>query len=305
MKNDKNLNDINANSFFNIMLPRNWLPFIILCRLDRPIGIWLTILPCFSALIICSDGIPSIRNIIIFSIGAILMRSIGCTFNDICDQEFDKKVTRTCLRPLATGSITQKKAITFLLVQLLTCSSLLLFINSTSKLLSIILIPIVIIYPLCKRFTYWPQIILGICFNWGILIAWSEVTHFVTLNAFLLWLGAIFWQIGYDSIYAYVDADCDEAIGLKSTAVLFSDNGKIFISLFYILAIIFWILAGHNLKLNFSYYYGIAIIFFHFIWQIFNFQPKNQKKNFYLFIQNIWVGIILLSCSLTGTIFTT
>lgn len=303
MKNDKNLNDINANSLLNNMLPSNWLPFIILCRLDRPIGIWLTLLPCFSALIICSEGIPTIGNIVIFSIGAILMRSIGCTFNDICDQEFDKKVSRTCLRPLATGSITLKKSIAFLLIQFVICSSLLFFINPISKLLSIVLIPIVLIYPLCKRFTYWPQIILGICFNWGILIAWSEVTNFITLNALLLWFAAIFWQVGYDSIYAYVDAEYDKDIGIKSTAILFSENGKFFISLFYLLAVIFWILAGYNLKLHFSYYIGILIIFFHFAWQIINFQPKNQKKNFYLFLQNIWIGILLVSCSITGTIF--
>ncbi|AGF49395.1 4-hydroxybenzoate octaprenyltransferase [Candidatus Kinetoplastidibacterium galati] len=303
MKNDKNLNDINTNSFLNTILPSNWIPFIILCRLDRPIGIWLTLLPCFSALIICSDGIPNISNIVIFSVGAILMRSMGCTFNDICDYEFDKKVSRTCYRPLAIGSITLKKAITFLLIQLILCSSLLIFINHNSKLLSIILVPIVLIYPLCKRFTYWPQIILGICFNWGILIAWSEVTNSITLNTFLLWFGAIFWQVGYDSIYAYVDSEYDKTIGLKSTAILFSENGKFFISLFYLFALIFWFLVGYNLKLHFSYYIGMTVILLHFMWQIINFQPKNQKRNFYLFLQNIWVGILLVSCSLTGTMF--
>ena len=296
------LSDMRPNDWVDRWLPKAWGPYARLCRLDRPVGTWLTLLPCLAALVQAADGWPTLFRLFIFSLGALLMRGIGCTVNDIFDRDIDKKVERTRFRPLTSGQLSLKNALYFLLGQFLVCGLLLLAINEYSRWLAVLLVPIIVIYPLCKRFTYWPQVVLGIGFNWGMLMAWSDTQNIVPLAAVAMWLGAVLWQVGYDSIYAYVDVRDDLALGVHSTAMKFADKGKAWISGFYIAAIVLWVYGGVALQMTWGYYVGIAIVAGHFLWQMRTFDLARPDRNFMLFRANIWVGVLLLAAALAGTV---
>jgi 4-hydroxybenzoate polyprenyltransferase len=301
--NAPDLNDIRPDDWVDHWLPRSWGPYARLCRLDRPVGTWLTLLPCLAALVQAADGWPALFRLIIFSLGALLMRGIGCTFNDIFDRDFDKKVERTRFRPLTSGQLSLKNALYFALGQLAVCALLLLAINEYSRWLALALMPIVIVYPLCKRFTYWPQVVLGIGFNWGMLMAWSDTQNAVPPAAVAMWAGAVLWQVGYDSIYAYVDVRDDLSLGLHSTAMRFADSGKVWISGFYGAAIALWVYSGVALHMDWPYYAVMAILAGHFIWQMCLFDLARPDRNFMLFRANIWVGVLLVAGALAGTVF--
>lgn len=290
------------NDWVDRWLPRSWGPYARLCRLDRPVGTWLTLLPCLAALVQAADGWPTLFRLVIFSLGALLMRGIGCTLNDIFDRDIDKMVERTRFRPLTSGQITLKNALYFLLGQFAVCALLLLAINEYSRWLAVLLVPIVVIYPLCKRFTYWPQVVLGIGFNWGMLMAWSDTHNTVPPAAIAMWVGAVLWQVGYDSIYAYVDVRDDLALGVHSTAMKFADKGKLWISGFYVVTIALWVYAGLALQLGWGYYVVMALIAAHFIWQMRVFSLARPDLNFMLFRANIWIGVLLIAAALAGTL---
>lgn len=296
------LSDMNANDWVAKWLPRSWGPYARICRLDRPVGTWLTLLPCLAALVQAADGMPTLFRLFIFSLGALLMRGVGCTFNDIFDRDFDNKVERTRYRPLTSGQITLKKALIFVFAQLVVCALLLLAINPYSRWLAVALVPIVIIYPLCKRFTYWPQVVLGIGFNWGMLMAWSDTQNTVPLAAIAMWWGAVLWQVGYDSVYAYVDMRDDINLGLKSTALRFKDNGKVWISGFYLATVALWTYAGAAMGLSWPYFVVMTLIAIHFIWQMKVFNIKRPDHNFMLFRSNMTVGVMLVIAALGGTL---
>jgi 4-hydroxybenzoate polyprenyltransferase len=297
------LSDMRPDDWVDRYLPRSWGPYARLCRFDRPVGTWLTLLPCLAALVQAADGWPTLFRLFIFSLGALLMRGIGCTFNDIFDRDFDKKVERTRFRPLTSGQITLKNALYFVFAQLLVCGLLLFAINSYSRWLAVALLPIVIVYPLCKRFTYWPQVVLGIGFNWGMLMAWSDTQNVVPLGAIAMWLGAVLWQVGYDSIYAYVDMRDDSKLGLHSTALKFADKGKLWISGFYIVTMALWLFAGWSMRMDWPYYIVMAVIAGHLLWQMRVFDPARPDRNFMLFRANMQVGVLLLAAALAGTVF--
>jgi 4-hydroxybenzoate polyprenyltransferase len=296
------LSDMRPDDWVERWLPRSWGPYAHLCRLDRPVGTWLTLLPCLAALVQAAEGWPTLFRLVIFSLGAFLMRGIGCTFNDIFDRDFDNQVERTRFRPLTSGQITLKNAVWFAIAQLAVCALLLLAINAYSRWLAVLLVPIVIVYPLCKRFTYWPQVVLGIGFNWGMLMAWSDTQSVVPLAAIAMWLGAVLWQVGYDSIYAYVDVRDDRRLGLHSTALRFADKGKIWISGFYIATIALWLYGGVAMGMSWPYYLVLASIAVHFIWQMRVFDLSRPDRNFMLFRANMAVGVLLLVAALGGTL---
>jgi 4-hydroxybenzoate polyprenyltransferase len=296
------LSDMRPDDWVERWLPRSWGPYARLCRLDRPVGTWLTLLPCLAALVQAADGWPTLLRLVIFSLGALLMRGIGCCFNDIFDRDIDKQVERTRFRPLTSGQLTLKNALWFVFAQLLVCALLLLALNEYSRWLAVALMPIVIVYPLCKRFTYWPQVVLGIGFNWGMLMAWSDTQNVVPLAAIAMWLGAVLWQVGYDSIYAYVDVRDDIKLGLHSTALRFADKGKAWISGFYIATIGLWIYGGMGMDMAWPYYVVIAAIAAHFFWQMRVFSLDRPDRNFMLFRANMAVGVLLLAAALAGTV---
>lgn len=296
------LNDIRHNDWVARWLPAAWGPYARLCRLDRPVGTWLTLLPTIAALVQAANGVPDWWRLLIFSLGALLMRGVGCCFNDIFDRNFDHQVERTRFRPLTSGQLTLKKALWFVFAQLVVAALFLFAINSYSRWLALALVPIVVIYPLCKRFTYWPQAVLGIAFNWGMLMAWSDTQNIVPLAAIAMWWGTVLWQIGYDAIYGYIDIADDLKLGLKSAAIRFGDNGKQWIGGLYILAMLCWLWAGYSMGMSWGYFVVMAVIAVHFVWQVSRFDPKRPEFGLGLFRANMTVGVLMIVAALAGTV---
>lgn len=295
------LSDIHYGDWVDRRLPAAWRPYTRLARLDRPVGIWLTLFPCWAALIQASHGLPDLGQLTIFSLGALLMRSAGSTVNDIADRRFDGHVERTRFRPLASGELRTLQAFVFLAVELLAAASLLPFLTPNTRLVAISVLPLVFLYPLCKRFTHWPQAVLGAAFNWGMLMAWAEIAGHIPAGAVLMWVGAIAWQIGYDTIYAYVDVRDDTRLGLKSTAILFGSRGKMWIGLFYALAVGAWSLGGWLLEMSPPYAVGMLVIAAHLAWQTRRIELARADLNYRLFRANILTGMLLAGTALSGT----
>lgn len=296
------LSDIHPGDWVDRRLPPGWRPYSRLARLDRPVGVWLTLFPCFAALIQASHGFPDLRALAVFSLGALLMRSAGSTVNDIADRKFDAHVERTRLRPLANGQLETRHAIVFLAVQLALAAVLLYFLNPYTRLTAIGVLPLVFIYPFCKRFTYWPQAVLGAAFNWGMFMAWAEVAGYIPAGAVLMWVGAIAWQIGYDTVYAYVDIKDDTRLGLKSTAILFGERGKSCIGFFYAIAVVSWSLGGWLAGMSVPYAAGMAVIAAHLFWQVWRMDLKRPELSYRLFLANILTGGFLACAALAGAL---
>lgn len=294
------LNDIVFDDWVARWLPRSWGPYARLCRLDRPIGTWLTLLPALAALAQAAGGWPDPVRLVVFSLGALLMRGVGCTVNDIFDRDIDKHVERTRYRPLTSGQLTLRKALWFLFAQLAVCALLLFFINGMSRWLALALLPIVVIYPLCKRVTYWPQAVLGVCFNWGMLMAWSDTRNTVPWGAVAVYAGTILWQIGYDTIYAYIDVRDDKRLGLHSTALRFGDAGKTWVAGFYVATLALWAAGGYGIGMGWPYYVGMVLIAVHLGWQLQRLDLQRPELGLGLFRANLWVGVMLVAASLAG-----
>lgn len=295
------LTDIHRGDWVDRRLPISWRPYTRLARLDRPVGIWLTLFPCWAALVQASHGLPDVRQLLIFSFGALLMRSAGSTVNDIADRKFDGHVERTRFRPLASGQVGTLQAFVFLAVQLALAASLLFFLTPYTRFVAVCVLPLVFVYPLCKRFTYWPQAVLGAAFNWGMLMAWAEVAGHIPAGAILMWAGAIAWQIGYDTVYAYVDVKDDTRLGLKSTAILFGRHGKICVGLFYVLTVVAWSVGGWLLGMSLPYAIGMLVIAAHLAWQTWRIDLTRPEVNFRLFLANILTGALLACTAFIGT----
>jgi 4-hydroxybenzoate polyprenyltransferase len=229
------------------------------------------------------------------------MRSAGSTVNDIADREFDGHVERTRFRPLANGQIGARSALVFLGVQLALAASLLFFLAPYTHLIAICVLPLVFIYPICKRFTHWPQAVLGAAFNWGMLMAWADVAGHLPAGAVLMWTGAVTWQIGYDTVYAYVDVNDDIRLGLKSTAILFGRQGKACIGLLYALTLVAWSIGGSLLGMSMAYAIGMLVIAAHLTWQTWRLDLTRPEVNFQLFLSNILTGALLACTAFIGT----
>ena len=244
-------------------IPSKIKSLLDLIRFNKPIGFTLLVWPCWFAL--ASLPINSLKNLkwyFFFFIGAFLMRSAGCIVNDLVDIKIDKNVERTSKRPLIIKSVTIFEAIIFLILLLIFAFIILMQFNSKAILIGLFSIPLIVIYPYMKRFTYWPQLALGIIFNWGILISSIQFNGYLSSTFILLYVGCIFWTLGYDTIYAYQDREDDIKNNIKSTAVLFKDQGKKYVFSFYI---IFLIILGY---IGFQSSGSIASIFVIFLFLI-------------------------------------
>lgn len=230
------------------------------------------------------------------------MRGVGCCFNDIFDRNFDHQVERTRFRPLTSGQLSMRNALIFVFAQLVVAGLLLFAINSYSRWLALLLLPLVVIYPLCKRFTHWPQAVLGIAFNWGMLMAWSDTQNTVPLAAIAMWAGAVTWQIAYDAIYGYIDMEDDLKLGLKSAAIRFGDNGKQWLGGFYAVTMLLWLWAGYAMQMQWGYFVIMAAIGAHLMWQIYQFDPQRRESGLPLFRANMTVGVLLVVAALAGTL---
>lgn len=289
----EHLSDIHHNDWVERHLPAWMQPYARLARLDRPIGSWLTLFPAWWGLLMAG---PDWRHWYLFPlcfIGAFAMRGAGSTVNDIWDRNFDGQVARTRFRPLVSGQVSVLQAFVFLGLQLLLSLALLLVLPKTAIFLGFAILPVVLIYPGLKRVTHWPQVALGVCFNWGVLIAWAAVRQDNFIIPVLLWLGAVFWQVAYDTIYAYVDVVDDLAVGLKSTAIRFGDRGKSWIVGLYAATVLCWLAAGLWAGASAWYFYALTATALHLAWQAVIFDREKPARSLMLFRANFWPGLLM------------
>ena len=282
--------------------------FIELTRLKKPIGYMLLFWPCAWGLTLIYDFNNDLRNyfffLALFLLGSILMRSAGCIVNDILDKEFDKKVTRTKNRPLASGKISWQLAFVYALILCFCALLVLLNFNLFTILLALGSMPLAFTYPLMKRYTYWPQLFLGITFNYGLVLGWTSISEEINLIPIIFYFGAIFWTLGYDTIYGYQDIKDDEIIGLKSTSIKFKGKAKLFLLICYIILISSLILGGYLMNFNFIYFLFLLVPLTHlFIYQIRLFEKDNPSTCFRLFKSNNFFGLIILINILIGKFF--
>jgi 4-hydroxybenzoate polyprenyltransferase len=281
-------------------LAPGWLrPYLRLARLDRPIGSWLLLLPCWwsSALaaVAAHAKAPSLAHIALFFIGAFAMRGAGCTWNDIVDRDLDGSVERTRSRPIPSGQVSVAQAALFLILQALVAFAVLISFNGFTIGLGIASLAIVMVYPFMKRITYWPQIVLGLAFSWGALMGWAATFGRLDWPALLLYAGSISWVIGYDTIYAHQDRDDDALIGIKSTALLFGERTKPMLALFYGLAVILIGAAGFTAHAGIIFTLGLAAFAAHLGWQIDHLDISDPDNCLMLFKSDRDAGLILFA----------
>ncbi len=304
------IEDANNNNWVDKFAPKIIKPYLRLMRLDRPIGFWLLFWPCVFSLFLALIANPTFTDwnlviyyLFLFLLGSIIMRGGGCTLNDIIDRDIDKKVTRTRFRPIPSGQISVRNASIFLFIQLFFGLIILLQFNNFTILLGASSLILVVIYPFMKRISYWPQLFLGLAFSWGALIGWSAIFASISIAPIFLYIGAVLWIIGYDTIYAMQDIEDDALIGVKSTALLFAKNTKIYIGLFYLGAIIFWLLAGLFAGADLIYFFLIIVPFTLLIWQLIGLDSKDKHNILTRFKANHYVGLALSFALLMEIIF--
>jgi len=281
--------------------------FIELTRIKKPIGYMLLFWPCAWGLSIAYDFNGELTTYIFYMLlflsGAILMRSAGCIVNDIFDKNFDKKVFRTKNRPIASNKISVKNGIFYSLFLCLLAFIVLIQFNYFTILLALGSMPLAFTYPLMKRYTYWPQLFLGITFNYGLILGWTAITGEINLIPLIFYLGAVFWTLGYDTIYGFQDLKDDEIIGLKSTSIKFKQKPNLFLTICYLMFFLSLITIGILLKLNVIFYFMlIAVTFQLYFLQIRKLDIKSSKICLSIFKSNNNIGFLVLLSLVLGKI---
>ena len=281
--------------------------FVELTRLNKPIGFMLLFWPCIWGLTIAYEFNSELHTyffyMLLFLLGAVLMRSAGCIVNDITDKNFDKLVERTKNRPIASGKVSVKLASFYSFVLCGIAFLVLININFFTIWMALLSMPLAFSYPLMKRFTYWPQLFLGITFNYGLILAWIAITNEIAIIPIIFYFGAIFWTLGYDTIYGYQDINDDEIIGVKSTSIKFKNNPKKFISFCYFIFINTLILIG--LLMNFNYFYFLFLflpIGHLFFFQIYKLNIEDPTSCLSKFKSNNVLGLLIFFNLLIGKI---
>lgn len=271
------------NSYFSLM------------RLHSLTGLWLVLFPSLSGILLASPSFlwEAFFYLLLFIVGAFLMRPAGCIINDIFDKEIDAHVERTKQRPLASGALNLKQALVLLFLLLFLALTILLLTNKTTFILGIISMFMVIIYPLLKRYIWWPQLFLGLTFNMGALMGSAAIKNQVTIESILFYAGCIFWTLSYDTVYAHQDKKDDEKLGMKSTALYFGDRTKPWLKKFYLITIMLWLYAGVLSSLNNIFFISLLAIWFIFHRQYKNFNPDNPSQCMSIFKNNSYVGLLL------------
>ena len=268
-------------------------PYLKLIRFDRPIGTLLLLWPTLWALWLAADGIPPIKYLVIFALGVFLMRSAGCAINDIADRKFDAKVKRTRNRPLAQQQLPVVNALIMFVVLLLCAVLLLTFLNVLAMQIAMVAAFFAITYPFMKRYTYLPQVYLGIAFALSIPMAYAQIQGKIPAEAWLLFIANIFWTTAYDTMYAMVDRECDEKIGVKSTAILFGDLDILITHIIQGFMMLVLLLLGRKLELNMYYYFCLLASLILFVYQNKLLRSRNTDNYFKAFLNNNWVGMII------------
>ena len=278
--------------------------FIQLTRLDKPIGYMLLFWPGLWGLTIAYDFERNLNTyffyLILFFLGSVLMRSAGCIINDIADRNYDKKVLRTKNRPIASGRISIMLAFFYASFLCLLALVVLLQFNKLTIYFALASMPLAFTYPYMKRLTYWPQLFLGITFNYGLLLGWISVQENLTLEPIIFYVGAIFWTLGYDTIYGYQDIKDDEIIGVKSTSIKFKNNPKKFLSLCYVITLISIIIIGMSMNFNNFYFLFLILTAMHLFFQIKKLNIKDDNSCLKIFKSNNMLGLIIFINLLIG-----
>jgi len=277
-----------------------WMrPYLRLARLDRPIGSWLLLMPCWwsAGLAATASGarFPDPWHVVLFFIGAFAMRGAGCTWNDFVDRDLDARVERTRSRPIPSGQVTPIQALIFLVLQALVGLVVLLQFNLFTIATGIASLATVAIYPFLKRFTHWPQIGLGLAFSWGALMGWPAVFGRLDAPAFILYAGSIAWVIAYDTIYAHQDREDDALIGIKSTAILFGEKTKPMLAVFFAIAVVLIGLAGYLAHAGWWFALGLLAFAAHLTWQVRSLDISDPALCLRLFKSNRDAGLILFA----------
>jgi len=294
--------DIAAESWQFRLTPNAFRSYLTLARVDRPIGTWLLLLPCWWGLALAGEGdiIQLLYFGVLFAVGAIVMRGAGCVWNDILDRNYDAQVARTAQRPIANGDVSVRTAALFMVGLAGVGLLVLIQFNGFTMVIAFAALVLVVLYPLMKRFTYWPQAWLGLTFNWGALVGWAAVNGSLEAQVYYLYAAGIFWTLGYDTIYAHQDKEDDALIGVRSTALLFADQTRIWLAGFYLTALAFFIATGLCAELNNLYYSGLGFGALHFGWQIYRLNTDNPHNCLTTFKSNKWFGILITAALITG-----
>jgi 4-hydroxybenzoate polyprenyltransferase len=287
-----------TDNWVDRLAPVRARPYLRLARLDRPIGSWLLLMPCWwssGLAAIASHERPRLTHLVLFFVGAFAMRGAGCTWNDIVDRDLDRSVERTRSRPIPSGQVTVGGAAAFLVAQALVGLLVLLQFNRFAIATGIASLAIVAVYPFMKRITYWPQVVLGLAFSWGALMGWAAVFGSLDIRPLVLYAGSIAWVIGYDTIYAHQDREDDALIGIKSTALLFGDRTKPMLAIFYGLAIGLIGLTGALAGAGALFWLGLVAFAAHLAWQIARLDIRDADVCLTVFKSDRDAGLILFA----------
>lgn len=266
-----------------------------LMRLDKPVGIFLLLWPTLWSLWIAASGKPDIRNLVIFMLGCVLMRSAGCVINDFADRDFDNKVIRTRNRPITSGKVKPSHA---LLLFALLCFLALMLVLQTNWLtikLSFGAVALTMFYPFCKRYTHLPQIVLGAAFAWSVPMAWAAEKNALSQHVWLLYCAVVLWTVVYDTFYAMVDRECDLKAGIRSTAILFGDADRAITASLQMLVILTLTLVGRRFALGIPFYVGLGGASILFVWQQYLIRHREPAACFRAFQNNQWVGMVVFA----------
>ena len=286
--------DMPADTWIDRVAPAGIRPYFRLARFDRPIGVWLLLLPCWWGVALGSPGWPSAWLFVLFAVGAIVMRGAGCTFNDIVDRDFDGRVARTALRPIPHGDVSVWQAILWMVALSLVGLAVLLQFNGFTVALGVASLLLVAVYPFMKRVTYWPQAFLGLTFNWGALMGWTAVQGQLDPPAVVLYGAGFLWTLGYDTIYAHQDKEDDVLIGVKSTALRLGARTKPWVSAFYVGTIAAAAVAGSLAGLSWVFFGFLALTALHFAWQVATLDTNDPANCLRRFKSNRDAGAVLL-----------
>ena len=281
--------------------------FIELTRLKKPIGYMLLFWPCAWGLTLAYNFSENLNTyffyLLLFFLGSVLMRSAGCIVNDIADKEFDQKVFRTKKRPIASDKISISLGFIYSIILCLLALLVLINFNKFTIILAFCSMPLAFTYPFMKRLTYWPQLFLGITFNYGLILGWTSITGKVDIIPIIFYVGAIFWTLGYDTIYGFQDIKDDEIIGLKSTSIKFKEKAKLFLSICYLTFIFSLLIGGFLMNFNLIYFLLLFFSLIHvFLYQIRKFKTDNSEICLELFKSNNFLGFIIFTNILLGKI---
>jgi len=296
---DGKVADAASGNWVDRIVPSSWRPYARLARLDRPIGWWLLLIPCWWGLALAEHaqgvGVVNLWYAFLFFVGAVVMRGAGCTLNDIADRDFDARVERTRSRPIPSGQVSVRAAFAFLALQALIGLLVLIQFNAFTIWLGIASLVLVAIYPFMKRFTYWPQFFLGLAFNWGCLVGWASIAGTLGLAPLLLYTGGIAWTLAYDTIYAHQDSEDDALIGIKSTALKFGATSPLWIGGFFVAALVLIDLAIWQVKGGILAHVGVAAAAGHALWQMRRLDIHDPPRCRALFLSNKYFGLLILA----------